>query len=100
MLNFSSIPGVLYHMEDELLYHPEIPRHSRVYVPAPSTCNLPYQSLFIRSKDGTMIHMFFIPQPEDKIKKVPTVLFLHGNAGNIGHRLYLTFRFLKNIQFI
>lgn len=79
--------GVLYHMEDELLYYPEIPKHSRVYVPAPSTCNLPYQSLFIRSKDGTMLHMFFIPQTADKIKRAPTVLFLHGNAGNMGHRL-------------
>ncbi|XP_051163491.1 protein ABHD13 [Leptopilina boulardi] len=79
--------GVLYHMEDELLYYPEIPKHSRVYVPAPSTCNLPYQSLFIRSKDGIMLHMFFIPQKEDKIKRAPTILFLHGNAGNMGHRL-------------
>ena len=33
-----------------------------------------------------MLHMFFISQPEDKAKKVPTLLFLHGNAGNVGHR--------------
>ncbi|XP_033223764.1 protein ABHD13 isoform X2 [Belonocnema kinseyi] len=90
--------GVLYHMEDELLYYPEIPRHSRVYVPSPSTCNLPYQSLFIRSKDGTMLHMFFIPQPEDKVKKAPTVLFLHGNAGNMGHRLQNVVGLYENLE--
>lgn len=33
-----------------------------------------------------MLHMFFISQPEDRAKKAPTLLFLHGNAGNIGHR--------------
>lgn len=90
--------GVLYHMEDGLLYYPDIPRHSRVYVPTPSTCNLPYQSLFIRSKDGTMLHMFFIPQPEDKMKEAPTVLFLHGNAGNMGHRLQNVEGLYENLQ--
>lgn len=33
-----------------------------------------------------MLHMFFISQPEDRMKQVPTVLFFHGNAGNMGHR--------------
>lgn len=73
-------------MEDHLLYHPELPAHSRVYVPAPSMFNLPYQSVYTRSIDGTMLHMFFITQPDDKIKSSPTILFLHGNAGNMGHR--------------
>lgn len=78
--------GLLYHREDKLLYHPESPAHSRVYVPAPSIFNLPYENVYTRSGDGTMLHMFFISQPEDRAKKAPTLLFLHGNAGNIGHR--------------
>lgn len=78
--------GILYHREDQLVYRPESPANSRVYVPAPSIFNLPYQSIYTRSRDGTMLHMFFISQPEDKMKKVPTLLFLHGNAGNVGHR--------------
>lgn len=78
--------GILYHREDQLLYHPELPAHSRVYVPAPSIFSLPYQSVYTRSGDGTMLHMFFVSQPKDRMKKVPTVLFLHGNAGNMGHR--------------
>ncbi|XP_035741027.1 protein ABHD13-like isoform X2 [Vespa mandarinia] len=87
LLCFATI-GILYHREDQLLYHPESPAHSRVYVPAPSIFNLPYESIYTRSGDGTMLHMFFISQPEDRAKMAPTLLFLHGNAGNIGHRGY------------
>ncbi|XP_015586343.1 protein ABHD13 isoform X2 [Cephus cinctus] len=79
--------GILYHTEDQLLYHPEAPANSRVYVPAPSMYRLPYQSVYTRSGDGTTLHMFFISQPPDKANKVPTLLFFHGNAGNMGHRL-------------
>ncbi|CAL7935643.1 unnamed protein product [Xylocopa violacea] len=79
--------GILYHREDQLVYRPEWPANSRVYVPAPSIFSLPYQSIYTRSGDGTMLHMFFISQSEDRVKKVPTLLFLHGNAGNVGHRL-------------
>lgn len=38
-----------------------------------------------------MLHMFFISQPEDRMKKVPTILFFHGNAGNMGHRYDIIF---------
>lgn len=86
-----ALAGILYHREDQLVYHPEWPANSRVYVPAPSILNLPYQSIYTRSGDGTMLHMFFISQPEDRAKKVPTLLFLHGNAGNMGHRSVVTF---------
>ncbi|XP_034942137.1 protein ABHD13 [Chelonus insularis] len=79
--------GILYKLEDNFVYHPELPPHSRIYVPAPSTYNLPYQTVYIRTQDGTMLHTFFIAQPGEKSKQVPTVLFFHGNAGNMGHRL-------------
>ncbi|KAJ8666870.1 hypothetical protein QAD02_008532 [Eretmocerus hayati] len=79
--------GVLYKTEDRLLYYPRLPSNSRIYVPPPSVHHLPYQSIYTKSVDGTTIHMFFIPQPEDSIKIAPTLLFLHGNAGNMGHRL-------------
>ncbi|XP_014486502.1 PREDICTED: alpha/beta hydrolase domain-containing protein 13 [Dinoponera quadriceps] len=90
--------GILYHKEDQLLYHPEQPAHSRVYVPSPSIFNLPHQSMYIKSGDGTMLHMFFISQPEDKMKKVPTILFFHGNAGNMGHRLQNIAGLYHNLQ--
>lgn len=57
--------GILYHGEDQLLYHPKFPADSR---------------------------------PEDRVKKVPTVLFLHGNAGNMGHRLQNIVGLYHNLQ--
>lgn len=90
--------GILYHGEDQLLYHPKFPADSRVYVPAPSIFSLPYETIYTRSGDGTMLHMFFVSQPEDRVKKVPTVLFLHGNAGNMGHRLQNIVGLYHNLQ--
>lgn len=69
------------------MYHPELPPHSRLFVSLPSVFGLPYESVYTRSADGTLIHLFVIMQPGECAANAPTVLFLHGNAGNIGHRL-------------
>ncbi|KAG8228155.1 hypothetical protein J437_LFUL002809 [Ladona fulva] len=79
--------GILYHTEDQLLFHPDQPSHSRVFVPVPTMFGLPYENIYLRSMDGVMLHLFFIRQPAVFSAHVPTVLFLHGNAGNMGHRL-------------
>ena len=77
--------GILYHAGDRLLYHPEQPPTSRVYVPSPSMVGLTFESVFIKSKDSTRIHMFLVKQePPERVSRAPTLLFLHGNAGNIG----------------
>ena len=40
-------------------------------------------------RDGTQLHMFLVKQAEEVYSQVPTLLFLHGNAGNIGHRSFV-----------
>jgi hypothetical protein len=80
------ISGIIYHTEDQLVFHPEQPSHSRVFVPVPSMYGLAYENLYVRSNDGTLLHLFFIRQPPHKASMVPTIVFLHGNAGNMGHR--------------
>ncbi|KAK9738540.1 Serine aminopeptidase, S33 [Popillia japonica] len=79
--------GIIYHAEDNFLFNPDLPSHSRVFVPIPSMYNLPYESVQIKSIDGTMINMFFIHQPQERQRQSPTIVFFHGNAGNMGHRL-------------
>lgn len=79
------ISGIIYHTEDQLVFHPEQPSHSRVFVPVPSMYGLAYENLYVRSLDGTLLHLFFIRQPH-RAENVPTIIFLHGNAGNMGHR--------------
>jgi len=79
----------VYKAGDRLLYHPDQPPQSRIFIPTPALFNLPFENLFIKSRDGTQLHMFLIKQvsSDNSHSRVPTILFLHGNAGNIGHRL-------------
>jgi len=88
VLVFFGVTGVLYQAGDRLLYHPDQPQHSRLFVPTPSIFNLPFENLFITAKDGTQLHMFLVLQEGEASKAAPTLLYLHGNAGNIGHRLH------------
>jgi pimeloyl-ACP methyl ester carboxylesterase len=48
--------------------------------------DLPFEEYFLQCDDGVMIHTWLIPQKDRK--SAPTVVFFHGNAGNIGNRLY------------
>nr|CAG4644142.1 EOG090X09ZU [Lepidurus arcticus] len=79
--------GIIYNAGDKLLYYPETPPHSRLFVPAPFTAGLPFENVFFKSKDSVKLHGFLMKQPDGIAEQVPTILFLHGNAGNIGHRL-------------
>lgn len=79
--------GILYHAEDNFLFYPELPSHSRVFVPIPSMYGLPYENVQVRAADGTLLKMFFIYQPPERLHQSPTIIFFHGNAGNMGHRL-------------
>ncbi|XP_047543994.1 protein ABHD13 [Vanessa atalanta] len=80
------ISGILYSAQDLLLYYPNDPPDSRVFVLQPSNYKLPYESVKIKSKDGFKIHMFLIKQPTVSNHR-PTMIFFHGNAGNMGQRL-------------
>ncbi|XP_018320449.1 protein ABHD13 isoform X2 [Agrilus planipennis] len=90
--------GIFYHAQDNFLYYPDLPTHSRVYVPVPTIYGLPYENVNIVTPDGITLHMFFIHQPKDKQHKSPTIVFLHGNAGNIGHRLQNCVGFYHNLS--
>lgn len=49
----------------------------------PSALNLPFEDVYIKTEDGVRINGWFIPQSNARY----TLLFFHGNAGNIEHRL-------------
>lgn len=83
-----TVIGGLYHYQDSLVYYPDQPESARVFVQTPSSVGLPYEGVYLTAKDGTKIAGYFIKQPPSIISKVPTMLYFHGNAGNIGHRLH------------
>ena len=40
----------------------------------------------VRTKDGLKINALFLKQRAPLMNSAVTVMYLHGNAGNIGHR--------------
>ncbi len=87
LLVFFAVSGLLYNAGDRLLYHPDQPSSSRAFVPAPSVVGITaFESIFIRARDRTRVHLFLV-KAVPPMNEAPTVLYLHGNAGNVGHRL-------------
>ena len=79
--------GALYHYQDSLLFYPEQPESARVFVQPPSTVGLPYETVYLTTCDNVQIMTYFIKQPSEQFSTAPTLIYFHGNAGNIGHRL-------------
>lgn len=71
----------LYFMQGRLLYYPNM--GGRELHASPADIGLVYESVHIKASDNIMLHGWFI-QAEDARG---TMLFFHGNAGNISHRL-------------
>ena len=79
--------GLFCRLQEHLLYHPNEPLNSRLFVDLPSSVGLPYEDLYIKTRDGCVLNLYFMKQPNDLLPTAPTIVFFHGNAGNIGHRL-------------
>ena len=71
----------MYFGQAGMLYLPNLP--SRELVASPREIGLPYENIELRTDDGVRLHGWYIPAASAR----GTVLFFHGNAGNISHRL-------------
>jgi fermentation-respiration switch protein FrsA (DUF1100 family) len=61
----------------------------------PKNWNLNHKDVYFTAEDGIKLHGWFFPLQQDG----PVILFCHGNAGNISHRLDNVARLLEeNIQ--
>ena len=67
--------------QSRLVYFPNVP--SRAIGPGPDSIGLAYESVEILTEDGIRLDAWYVPVREPR----GTVLFFHGNAGNISHRL-------------
>jgi uncharacterized protein len=60
----------------------------RGLVATPSAIGLAYEELRFRTEDGVPLHGWLVSAPErGRLAPRRTLLFFHGNAGNISHRL-------------
>nr|CAG4642664.1 EOG090X09ZU [Evadne anonyx] len=91
-----SAAGIVYHAGDKMLYYPDVPPNSRMFVASPNSVNLPFESVYLKSLDNTKLHSYLLLQPQPLL--CPTILFFHGNAGNIGHRLPNVSGMYKHLQ--
>lgn len=68
---------VLYLFQGRLVFHP-----SNSLVATPGESGLVYEDVYLKSGDAR-IHAWYIPSDDAQL----TILFCHGNAGNISHRM-------------
>jgi fermentation-respiration switch protein FrsA (DUF1100 family) len=72
---------VLYLFQPGLIYYPEVGREIDA---TPQQFGLAYEDVKLTTVDDVALHGWFVPA---SAPARGTVLFLHGNAGNISHRL-------------
>jgi len=77
---YGGLALLLYIFQSHLVFYPET---GREITATPSQVGLAYEDIHLKTSDGISLHGWFIPTPQPR----GTVLFLHGNAGNISHRL-------------
>ena len=75
----------LYGFQDALLFQPNEPDTSRTIVQTPDVFHMPYETITIETPDSEKLHGFLIKQ-SSRTSERETLVFFHGNAGNIGHR--------------
>ncbi len=64
--------------EKQSIYFPE-----KAIAATPSYLGLPFEDIYFKTADGVELNGWFIPAKQASA----TLLFAHGNAGNISHRL-------------
>jgi pimeloyl-ACP methyl ester carboxylesterase len=75
----------IYFAQALFIYAPQMP--TRDLVATPADIGLDYEELTLTTADHEKINAWYIPSSSSKTKPAKTVLFFHGNAGNISHRL-------------
>lgn len=77
---YLAIVLLVYFGQSRLIYFPEaVPKIKNT----PNDIGLAYESITFTTSDDEVLHGWFVPAPAAR----GTVLFFHGNAGNISHRL-------------
>lgn len=98
--------GALVLFQERLLYHPGIP--SRAHDGSPADYGLAFSDVPLIAADGTRLHAWLLHAPTPAAgrggavgrRRPPgpaTVLYFHGNAGNISHRLPDAARWVRDV---
>lgn len=78
---------LVYLMQGKMLYLADLP--GRALEATPRNAGMEYEDVWLQTEDGVDIHGWYVHGPSERV-----LLFFHGNAGNISHRLYSIRQFL------
>ena len=78
LLGYLAIAATLYIFQPRFVYYP-----ARELDTSPQSIGLDFESVHIHTADGIRLHAWLVPARPAR----GHVLFLHGNAGNISHRI-------------
>jgi pimeloyl-ACP methyl ester carboxylesterase len=85
---YGAVVGLAFAFQDQLLFQPS----SRLLA-TPDDAGMDYETVRLETEDGETLHGWWIPAPDVSRETSPddrathTLLFFHGNAGNISGRL-------------
>jgi fermentation-respiration switch protein FrsA (DUF1100 family) len=80
LLGYAALAALLYVFQSRFIFFPEMGRGDRL---TPAQLQLPFEEVRIAVADGDTLHGWYVPAPGARA----TLLFFHGNAGSIVHRL-------------
>jgi len=78
---YAGLTALIYFRQSSLIFYPNVP--GRDLSATPQQIGLGYENVELVTEDKVGLHGWFIPSSDAR----GTVLFFHGNAGNISHRL-------------
>ncbi|MCG6937838.1 MAG: alpha/beta hydrolase [Gammaproteobacteria bacterium] len=78
---YAAFSFYVYFMQSGLIFFPDMP--GRDVDSTPADIGLSYQNVALVTEDNIRLHGWFIPHKN----AIATLIFFHGNAGNISHRL-------------
>jgi len=81
VLGYVMISMLAYLLQSRLVHLPNVA--GRELIGSPADVGLQFEDIHLDTSDGVRLHGWFVPAEAS----LGTVLFLHGNAGNISHRL-------------
>jgi len=81
LLVYLGLVALIYFKQSSLVFLPEMDRNYRA---SPASVGLPFTALKLATTDGQTLDGWFVPASREARG---LVIFFHGNAGNIAHRL-------------
>jgi fermentation-respiration switch protein FrsA (DUF1100 family) len=80
VLAYGALVALMWLLQDRFIFFPQAGRDAAT---TPAARGLPFDDVEVATPDGPKLHAWWIPAERAR----GTVLLLHGNAGNISHRI-------------